>query len=327
MKKTAKKIKTIKKVIKPKKKSLKWMAGVVAGIAVIVTLYLSSTVTSPKTVYIPQGSVFKCVAHLQSEGVNLYKIDALILRLIGKPQQGWIDIKDEKLTRFGYLYRLTTAKAATRVITLIPGETTALFLEQISKELHLDLEKLKHAYETYAPSREGNFVPDTYNIPNSITEEKLIRFLLNRSEETMKKWSRELTGGYDKDKWLQIVTKASVIQKEAASQSDMPLVSSVIENRLKEGMRLQMDGTLNYGEYSHQKVTALRIRSDKTPYNTYKYKGLPKSSVCNVSKSAIVAAIHPKQTNYLYFVRGKNGEHIYSSYFSTHRKNIVNATK
>jgi UPF0755 protein len=107
----------------------------------------------------------------------------------------------------------------------------------------------------------------------------------------------------------------------------MPYVSSVIDNRIKEGMRLQMDGTLNYGEFSHQKVTAHRIRTDKTPYNTYKNKGLPRYPVCNVSKEAIDAALNPKQTDYLYFVRGKNGEHIYSSYFSTHRKNIVNATK
>ena len=107
----------------------------------------------------------------------------------------------------------------------------------------------------------------------------------------------------------------------------MPFVSSVIDNRIKKGMRLQMDGTLNYGEYSHQKVTAARIRNDKTPYNTYKNKGLPLYPVCNVSKEAIDAAINPARTDYLYFVRGKNGEHIYSSYFSTHHKNIVNATK
>ena len=121
--------------------------------------------------------------------------------------------------------------------------------------------------------------------------------------------------------------KASVIQKEAASVSDMPFVSSVIDNRIKKGMRLQMDGTLNYGEYSHQKVTARRIRTDKTPYNTYKNKGLPVYPVCNVSKDAIHAAINPKDTDYLYFVRGKNGEHVYSCYFSTHHQNIVNATK
>jgi UPF0755 protein len=289
--------------------------------------YLFSSVTSPKIVYIPQGSVFKSISHLQSEGANLYKFDAFILRLIGQPQQGWIDIKEEKMSRIEYLYRLTTAKAATRQITLIPGETSIVFLEQLSETLSLDKDVLVSAYEKHAPYKEGNFVPDTYSIPNGISEEDLILHLLNESDKTMQRWAEELNTSFEKEKWLQIVTKASVIQKEAASVSDMPYVSSVIDNRIKEGMRLQMDGTLNYGEFSHQKVTARRIRTDITPYNTYKNKGLPKYPVCNVSKEAIAAALNPADTNYLYFVRGKDGEHIYSSYFSTHRKNIVNATK
>lgn len=283
--------------------------------------------TSPKIVYIPQGSVFKSIAHLQNEGVNLYKIDAFILRLIGKPQQGWIDVKEEKLARLEYLYRLTTAKAATREITLIPGETTVVFLDQLSKELELDNEKLKSAYKKSTQIPEGNFVPDTYSVPNGISEEDLIVYLLDTSKGRMKAWSLEMTGGYNREKWLQLVTKASVIQKEAASEADMPFVSSVIDNRLKKEMRLQMDGTLNYGEYSHQVVTAKRIRMDTTPYNTYKHKGLPEYPVCNVGKIALNAALHPIRSDYLYFVRGKNGEHVYSSYFSTHHQNILNATK
>lgn len=247
--------------------------------------------------------------------------------MIGQPQQGWIDLKEEKTSRIDFLYKLTTAKAATRAITLIPGETTVIFLRQLSDDLSLDMNLLQEAYDKHAPYKEGSFVPDTYSIPNEISEEELIIHLLNESDEKMQSWANEYKKSYDKEKWLQIVTKASVIQKEAASVSDMPFVSSVIDNRIKKGMRLQMDGTLNYGEYSHQKVTARRIRTDKTPYNTYKNKGLPAYPVCNVSKDAIHAAINPKVTDYLYFVRGKNGEHIYSSYFSTHHKNIVNATK
>jgi UPF0755 protein len=289
--------------------------------------YLFSTVTSPKIVYIPQGSVFKSIAHLQKEGVNLYTIDAFILRLIGHPQQGWIDMKDEHMTRITYLYRLTTAKAVSRAVTLIPGETTEIFLQQVADELSLDVNQLHQAYDLHARLKEGNLVPETYSIPNEFSEEKLIVHLLNESDKMMKKMAAENHLQSDSDKWLRIVTKASVIQKEAASLSDMPFVSSVIDNRIKKGMRLQMDGTLNYGEYSHLKVTARRIRTDTTPYNTYKNKGLPQYPVCNVSKEAIAAALHPAHTDYLYFVRGKNGDHIYSSYFSTHHQNIVNATK
>lgn len=319
--------KTNKKVKRNPKKIYLWVLGMILVMIVSFMTYLFSTVTSPKVVYIPQGSVFKSIAHLQEEGVNVYKIDAFLLRMIGQPQQGWIDLKTEKSSRIDFLYKLTTAKAATRAITLIPGETTVVFLRQLSDELSLNYQELKNAFDEHAPYTEGSFVPDTYSIPNALSEEKLIVHLLNESDKKMREWADEYNQPYDRKNWLQIVTKASVIQKEAASVADMPYVSSVIDNRNKAGMRLQMDGTLNYGEYSHQKVTAKRIRSDRSPYNTYKNKGLPQQPVCNVSKEAIAAAIHPKQTDYLYFVRGKNGEHIYSSYFSTHRENIENATK
>jgi UPF0755 protein len=306
---------------------LKWIFAIIFVIILSFIAYLLTPITSSNIVYIPKGSVFKSIAHLQKEGVNLYTFDAVILRMIGHPQQGWIDLQKEKFTRIEYLYKLTTAKAATHIITLIPGETTVVFLEQIAQQLTLDSQKLKEAYANTADSSEGLLVPDTYSVPKSINEEKLVEYLLKESTEKQKKLSHKLLGYYDEAKWLQLVTLSSVIQKEAASAEDMPMVSSVIKNRLQKNMRLQMDGTLNYGKYSHQKVTAARIRSDITTYNTYKHRGLPDAPVCNVSYEALNAALHPKQTDYLYFVRGKNGEHIYTSYFSTHHKNIVNATK
>lgn len=325
--KATKNKKTVKKSNTKKSNSLKWIFLIIFGIILSFIAYLSTPITSSKIVYIPKGSVFNSIAHLREEGVNLYKIDAVILRLIGQPQQGWIDLKEENLSRIEYLYALTTAKAATRSITLIPGETTSVFLEQLSRELTLDLSKLKKAYRELTTIPEGEFFPETYSIPKDIDEHGVIKFLLDQSRENHKEISTELLGSYNKEKLLQIVTLSSVIQKEAASIEDMPMVSSVIQNRLNKGMRLQMDGTLNYGEFSHQKVTARRIRTDTTRYNTYKYGGLPEFPVCNVSREALNAALHPKQTDYLYFVRGKNGEHVYSSYFSTHHKNIVNATK
>lgn len=319
-----------KRVKKKKNKPLpRWIWGGVALLAAAfaLTVYLAVPVRTPKIVYIPKGSVFNTVSHLQGEGVGLHWIDAFFLRIVGQPQQGWIDLKEERMSRIEFLYRLTTAKAATRTITLIPGETSVVFLKQLSQALSIDFDRLMNAYERHARMYEGNFVPDTYSVPNALSEEALIEHLLSQSEKTMAKWADEHHLSHKSAEWLRIVTKASVIQKEAASLDDMPYVSSVIDNRMKEGMRLQMDGSLNYGEYSHQKVTAHRIRTDKSPYNTYKNRGLPKDPVCNVSKEAIEAAIHPKRTDYLYFVRNKKGEHVYSSYFSTHRKNIVNATK
>ncbi len=104
-------------------------------------------------------------------------------------------------------------------------------------------------------------------------------------------------------------------------------MSSVVHNRLKKGMKLQMDGTLNYGQYSHVKVTPDRIKEDRTTYNTYLYGGIPPAPVCNVSVDAIRAAIFPAETNNLYFMKSKKGTHDFSSNYSTHLTNIKRATK
>ncbi|MGE0051102.1 MAG: endolytic transglycosylase MltG, partial [Arcobacter sp.] len=130
-------------------------------------------------------------------------------------------------------------------------------------------------------------------------------------------------GMYDKNKWFNYLILASVIQKEAATTNEMPIVASVIQNRLKKGMKLQMDGTLNYGKYSNEIVTADRIREDNTSYNTYKFVGLPKDPICAVSLNAIKAAIFPVKSNYLYFVReNKTGLHKFASTFEEHQANI-----
>jgi UPF0755 protein len=92
-------------------------------------------------------------------------------------------------------------------------------------------------------------------------------------------------------------------------------------------MPLQMDGTLNYGRFSHIRVTPQRIKEDVTPYNTYKHKGLPQQPVCSVSKEAIVGVLNPAKTPYLYFMKQKNGAHAFSNSYKSHLQNIQNVKK
>jgi len=105
----------------------------------------------------------------------------------------------------------------------------------------------------------------------------------------------------------------------------MPLVSSVIYNRLSKGMALQMDGTLNYGVYSHIKVTPERIQNDSSRFNTYKYKGLPPSPIGAVSFDALKAAMKPAKTEYLYFMKNAQGKHDFTQSFDAHRQNVKKA--
>ena len=277
--------------------------------------------------YIPQGSINQIISQLKDKNYDVCKLDTFILRFIGSPQSGWINMGTTFNTKADFLYKLTTAKAALQNVTLIPGETTDIFLNQLAKNLHLDREKLQEAFEKYAPIKEGVFVPDTYKIPIGISEDELITLLLKLSLQKMRAMSIKIFGSYSQKKWFHYVSIASIIQKESANNKEMPIVSSVIHNRLKKRMKLQMDGTLNYGKYSHLKVTPKRIRNDLSIYNTYIHSGVPVTPICNVSTEAIKAAIFPARTNYLYFMKSKNGTHDFTCNYSTHLRNIRRATK
>ena len=277
--------------------------------------------------YIPKGSINKIITHLSEKNYDVNRLDSLILRVLGSPQSGWINLSENVMTKGDFLYKLTTAKAALQKVTLIPGETTFIFLNQLAKNLNLDRKRLEKEFNKQTYIKEGAFIPDTYNLPIGITEKDLVYILLNRSLYTMKKLSMKFFATFNEKKWFHYVAIASIIQKESANNDEMPLVSSVIYNRIKKGMKLQMDGTLNYGRYSHIKVTPKRIREDNSIYNTYKFKGVPPLPVCNVSPNAIKAAIFPAKTNYLYFMKSKQGTHKFTSNYSTHLHNIRHATK
>ncbi|MDR1285283.1 MAG: endolytic transglycosylase MltG [Campylobacteraceae bacterium] len=276
-----------------------------------------------KIIYVPQGGIAKIITQLGNFNANIFPFtDKLLLSFIGYPQTGWIDMGGEVITKADFLYKLTHAKAALEPITLIPGETSYIFLEQLSSNLNLSLKDLKKYYEEFSPIEDGWIIPDTYNIPIGINEKDLILYLVNVSKSTHKELSNKLLNSHDEKHWNRILIIASIIQKESASIEEMPIVSSVIYNRLKINMRLQMDGTLNYGKFSHVRVTPQRIKEDISLYNTYMYSGLPPSPVCSVSKEAIRAAVSPIQSDYLYFVKGEDGNHIFSKTYREHLNNI-----
>ena len=291
--------------------------------SIVVLFYVSIPLSTTKVLYIPKGSTSSIITYLNKKNYELNYLDKTIIRFLGYPQSGWIDLKTNYLVKADFLYKITKSKAALKSITLIPGETSYFFLKDIADKFDLSHEKLIDIYKKHAYKVDGNILADTYNLPIGMKEDHLLFYLFSYTNKKYEEFSRKIYGEYDKDKWYKYVAMASVIQKEAASVKEMPIVSSVIHNRIKKGMALQMDGTLNYGAYSHSKVTAKRIREDKTSYNTYKNRGIPKNPVCAVSLDAIKAAIFPVKTDYLYFVKDeKTGLHRFSSSYKTHVNNI-----
>ena len=280
---------------------------------------------STALVYVPKGSVGGIITYLQQKNFDLVeKTDKYLLRLIGQPQAGWVSIHPTILSRGDFLYKLSHSKAALQTTTLIPGETKELFLANLALSLNLSYDKLIAYYNEATPYVDGFLVPETYYIPVGMDEKEVIGFLGSYSKKYHKEVYEKIFGDFNEAKWYKFIVIGSIIQKEAANVEEMPLVSSVIYNRLKKDMKLQMDGTLNYGQYSHVKVTPQRIREDTSAYNTYLNKGLPAYAIGSVSKEAFLAAIYPKQTDYLYFVKNKNGTHSFTQNYETHLENINN---
>ena len=280
-------------------------------------------VKTPRVIEIPKGSTSYIISYLDKKNYDVNLIDQIILNLIGYPQSGWIDLKSTQMTKMEFLYKLTTSKAALKKITLIPGETYYFFLQQLAQELNISTIKLFDKYAVYAFKKDGNILAETYHLPIGMNEEQLIKHLFNTTEKKYSKYSTKIFGLYDKENWYKYITIASIIQKEAANKKEMPIISSIIYNRLAKKMKLQMDGTLNYSKYSHTKITPKMIKEDKSEYNTYKNKGLPDNPVCAVEFEAIKAAIFPAKTDYLYFVKSPNDNtHLFSSSYKKHKKHI-----
>jgi UPF0755 protein len=288
-----------------------------------MSLFYSQKIVVPYTIHIPQGSISGALESLEKQlETSFYKIDGLVISYFGHPQAGEIMMGGGEIERWQFLQRITKAKSiiSNEEITLIPGETTLYFLQGLAKRYSVDFQNLKDFWSEKSPLKEGFLIPNTYKKGNETLEDFLQRYL-----RMSNKIHKERASKYEKSskEWLKILIVASIIQKESGNVEEMPIVSSVIYNRLKKRMKLQMDGTLNYGLYSHQRVSSERIRNDNSQFNTYKHRGLPKIPICNPSLEAIEAAINPAKTDYLYFVRIKNtNRHKFSTSYIEHKKEI-----
>ena len=176
------------------------------------------------------------------------------------------------------------------------------------------------------PSAEGYLYPATYNLSRSGTEEQLISQMVAAFE---KKYA-ELTAGKDGAGGFSrhaVVTLASLIEKEAVSAEEKPLISSVFHNRLRIGMPLQSDPTAVYGVRAFAgKVTREDIERP-SPYNTYLIKGLPPGPIGNPGAAALEAALHPAATQYLYFVARQDGTHQFSRTLEEHNRAVYRYLK
>ncbi len=173
--------------------------------------------------------------------------------------------------------------------------------------------------------RDGDIFPDTYTVGRG-TPRLAVLDLARRKMESVKANFESRSMPRPLKNWNEVVTLASIVQKETPKTSEMPIVASVYLNRLRSGMRLQADPTVVYvltdglGDMQGEPLLTGHLKLEN-PYNTYRNAGLPPGPIANVGAAALKAVLKPADTNYLFFVADGQGGHRFSNSYEEHLKN------
>ena len=171
------------------------------------------------------------------------------------------------------------------------------------------------------PSLEGYLFPETYLLPESSGALPIVRRLVAEFERRWKpEWNNQLEKlGMSRH---QVVTLASIIEKEARVGSERPTISAVYHNRLKIGMMLQADPTVLYALGRHENRVLYRHLEVESPYNTYRNVGLPPGPIASPGSASIEAALFPADVPFLYFVAHPDGHHEFTSTVREHNEMV-----
>lgn len=179
---------------------------------------------------------------------------------------------------------------------------------------------LVHGFDTMADDLEGYLFPDTYHIRKDTTADEMVRMMVNKFKENFTnsmRWRAEELGLSVRE----VVTLASLIEKETAAREERFLISSVFHNRLKIGMPMGCDPTIIYAlkrdNIYRGKLGWKELKYD-SPYNTRLHKGLPPGPICSPGYASIEAALFPENTRYLYFVAKDGRSHYFSKNLKEH---------
>ncbi len=172
-----------------------------------------------------------------------------------------------------------------------------------------------------ASSLEGYLLPETYSITWQQDERQIVRALVQHFRDFFGD-SLEQRAGEIGMTVHEVMTLASIVEGEAILNEERSIISGVYHNRLKRGMRLEADPTIQFIVPDGPRRLLYSDLEIDNPYNTYKYRGLPPGPVNNPGKASILAALYPAQHNYLYFVANGKGGHWFSRSFEEHRRYV-----
>lgn len=314
-------------------KILKVLLVIVLSISAVWTIicYYAPYQVEETIVEIKKGSSAHQIANLL-EAKNIIR-NRLLFNLFIR-----LNNVDQKLSYGRYLFRdsmtlsdvvdvLTSAKVILKPLTIPEGlnirQTSQLLTAKGFGDYNTYVELCKDSVFASSlvgfsvRSLEGFLYPETYHLPEEASEKFILKILVREFKREMAK----LDFSNEKLDLYSTITLASIVEKEAHHRDEYPRIAGVYLNRLNDKHKLQADPTVEYvlakRGIKRRKIYYKDLRID-SPYNTYKYTGLPPGPICSPGFSAIEAVVLPEDTDYYFFFAGNNGRHEFSKTYHEH---------
>ena len=281
-------------------------------------------------VVIPQGASLRVAAEsLAKAGVVQ---NATLFRVYGS-----LSDHDRSIRAGTYVFKrgvswgdvladLSGGKGLVRAITVPEGWALSQIVPQLARVLGAPVDSVQaavrdtallHALDVPTPTLEGYLFPDTYIFPEGTTPRQAVRMMVARFQRV---WQPEWDQQLQKQAMSRndVMALAAIVEKEARRPEERPVIAAVYLNRLKTGMRLQADPTVQYALGQHVTRVLYKHLEVDSPYNTYRYAGLPPGPIASPGKPAIIAALYPANVPYKFFVAYPDGHHKFTTSFAEH---------
>jgi UPF0755 protein len=300
----------------------------------------AGTNTHDERVTLPPGATFSAVTDtLAAHGViasrRLFRLIARVRRVDRSVQAGVYEFPPGT-SPWQVLDVLAKGAAASQKFTVPEGLTIPEVAALAAERLGISPDSITRAASDGSAasqilgfpvrSFEGFLRPETYSLPIGVGAAELVRIM---AENFRSSWEPAWTARLDSIGMTeaQLVTFASIVEGEARADDERETIAGVYHNRLKIGMALQADPTIQYAIFLATGRRKSRLYEKDyqfaSPYNTYLHPGLPPGPVNSPSRRSIQASLYPAQVPYLYFVAGPDGHHLFARTYSEHRRNIA----
>jgi UPF0755 protein len=287
---------------------------------------LEENSATQKVVNIPSGTNAKEIVDVLEKNEIIrknnytFRIFIKLLKLEDQLKYGEYNLSPS-MNMLQILDKLVKGEVIVYKITIPEGYTYTQIAELLDKKEIVEKESFLKLLEDSEKSLEGYLFPDTYELPKQYGAENIVKvMLLNYNQIAIENKFADKAEkiGFSME---EIIILASIIEKESKFTKERRQVSSVFHNRLKKDMKLQSCASIQYIlKEPKEKLEESDLKID-SPYNTYLYKGLPPGPISNPGLDSIMAALEPAEEDYLYFVLGENGRHIFSKTYQEHLKN------